>query len=224
MFAVPTRSPQSTAGLLLSAAAHTALLGLLALIVLYARPRPIVRTSRCCATTLDVSGNLDAGAALAVPAAAPTPRHLHHRAPRVAAAAAHHVLPLPTAHTTPEQPGLPAPRQQATLGDGTGADDAEPALPSWFPSPAVPDRSLLPTTAQNIVVEVSVSAGGDVTQEKLVQGLGNALDQIVLNTVRTWRFHPATLNGAAVASIEDLVFPFRRDSPGAGPSTSPSTS
>jgi hypothetical protein len=30
----------------------------------------------------------------------------------------------------------------------------------------------------------------------------------VLSTVKSWRFHPATLNGTAVASVEELVFPF----------------
>jgi hypothetical protein len=31
--------------------------------------------------------------------------------------------------------------------------------------------------------------------------------------VKSWKFHPATLNGTAVASIEELVFPFNRDYP-----------
>jgi hypothetical protein len=31
--------------------------------------------------------------------------------------------------------------------------------------------------------------------------------------VKAWRFHPATLNGNNVASVEQLVFPFNRDYP-----------
>ena len=75
------------------------------------------------------------------------------------------------------------------------------------------DRSLLPAVEQKIIVNVTISPLGEVTDEKLVQGLGNNLDQIVLNTVKSWKFHPATLNGTAVASIEELVFPFNRDYP-----------
>ena len=75
------------------------------------------------------------------------------------------------------------------------------------------DRSVLPAIEQKIIVDVTISADGDVTDEKLVQGLGNSLDDVVLRTVKAWRFHPATLNGNNVASVEQLVFPFNRDYP-----------
>jgi TonB family protein len=77
----------------------------------------------------------------------------------------------------------------------------------------VADRSVLPAIEQKIIVDVTISADGDVTDEKLVQGLGNDLDDVVLRTVKAWRFHPATLNGNSVASVEQLVFPFNRDYP-----------
>jgi TonB family protein len=102
---------------------------------------------------------------------------------------------------------------QQTIGTGNGTDDADPAFPTYFPRPAVTDRSLLPAVEQKIIVNVTISADGDVTDEKLVQGLGNSLDDVVLHTVKSWRFHPATLNGNNVASVEQLVFPFNRDYP-----------
>jgi protein TonB len=52
-----------------------------------------------------------------------------------------------------------------------------------------------------------------VTGETLVKGMGNALDQIVLDTVKTWRFHPATVNGNPVASEAELIFPFNLSYP-----------
>jgi TonB family protein len=97
------------------------------------------------------------------------------------------------------------------VGIGVGDENAEPALPVYRPAPDVGDRSLLPPKEQKIVVEVEISELGDVTSEKLVQGLGNALDGIVLETVKGWRFRPATLNGTAVASVEQLVFPFNQN-------------
>ena len=111
------------------------------------------------------------------------------------------------------QSGNPSPQHQQTAGFGSGSEDAEPAFPTYFPHPSVTDRSLLPAVEQKIIVNVTISPLGEVTDEKLIQGIGNSLDQIVLDTVKSWKFHPATLNGTAVASIEELVFPFNRDYP-----------
>jgi protein TonB len=101
----------------------------------------------------------------------------------------------------------------ATTGPGTDAEDATPAFPVFSPKPPVNDRALLPAAEQQIVVDVSVGADGQVLTETLVKGMGTALDQIVLNTVKSWRFHPATVNGAAVASESELIFPFNLSYP-----------
>ena len=92
-------------------------------------------------------------------------------------------------------------------GAQTGSADITPAFPIFSPSPHVADRSLLPAVNQNVVVDVNVSAQGEVVEEKLVQGLGNSLDQIILDTVKSWKFHPANSNGSAVASVAELIFP-----------------
>jgi TonB family protein len=101
---------------------------------------------------------------------------------------------------------------------GSGADqqNADPAFPVFSPRPAVADRSLLPSLNQEVVVDVKVSATGDVLEATLVKGIGNALDQLVLDTVKTWRFHPATVNGTSVASEAELIFPFNRSYPISG--------
>ena len=93
-------------------------------------------------------------------------------------------------------------------GKGPDMQSADPAFPVFSPRPAVADRSLLPSSEQQVIVDVKVSATGDVLEATVVQGLGNALDQIVLDTVKTWRFHPATVNGNPVATEAELVFPF----------------
>jgi TonB family protein len=92
-------------------------------------------------------------------------------------------------------------------GTGDGSENMTPAFPVYSPSPHVADRSLLPLTNENVVVDVNVSALGEVLDEKLVHGLGNSLDQTILDTVRSWKFHPATVDGNAVASVAELVFP-----------------
>ena len=111
---------------------------------------------------------------------------------------------------------VPQPQQATMIGTGTGTESAEPAFPVYYPTPVVSDRSLLPVVERKVIVNVTISAQGDVTDEKLVEGIGNGLDALVLATVKSWRFQPATLNGTATASVEELVFPFNRDYPNDG--------
>lgn len=200
-------------GTFASLAAHAAVLALLLLALRAPTTRPIQPESRCCVSPLYFTG--PAASSLAHPQAAVRKRRTKPAPPVVAAAASAPVAPVPQ-QQQPLQPGAADAQPAPTLGTGTGSDDAQPALPDYFPKPGVPDRSLLPASAQNVIVEVSVSARGEVTAERLVQGLGNGVDQLVLDTVKTWRFHPATLNGSAVASVEDLVFPFSRNMPSRG--------
>ncbi len=206
------------AGILLSVASHAALVLIAFLLTLHwGRVRPVYRDSRCCTAQLywnATTGVSDSSPASqvrhAIPSPVPVPRSSRIENPvRLR-------RPRTPQHPAPAQnhlarSGTPSLQQQQTIGTGSGADDAEPAFPTFFPRPAVGDRTLLPTVEQKIIVNVSISADGDVTDEKLVQGLGNSLDDLVLRTVKTWRFHPATLNGNNVASVEQLVFPFNRD-------------
>ena len=104
----------------------------------------------------------------------------------------------------------------ATAGSGSDNQNATPAFPVFSPKPPVTDRALLPADERQIVVDVTVSAGGEVTGETLVKGMGTPLDQIVLDTVKTWKFHPATMNGNPVASEAECIFPFNQSYPVVG--------
>ena len=101
----------------------------------------------------------------------------------------------------------------AMFGNGSDAQDIHPAFPIFSPHPPVSDRTLLPSSEQKIVVDVSVDAFGQVISENLVKGMGTPLDKIVLETVKTWRFQPATINGKPVATEAELIFPFNLDYP-----------
>lgn len=96
--------------------------------------------------------------------------------------------------------------QSRSNGTGNGDQDATPAFPVYSPSPHI-DRSLLPKADENVVVDVSVSALGEVLDERLIHGLGTSVDQTILDTVRNWKFHPATVDGNPVSSVAELVFP-----------------
>jgi TonB family protein len=200
----------------LSLVSHAALLAVVVLLVLHTRVRPVYHESRCCTVALYWTGNTtNEGKANAPPAVR---RQKTRRAVTPASAASKNPAPVPAAQSTATQPGVAAP-QQPTEGTGDGSENAEPAFPVFYPTPGVPDPSLLPATERKVIVDVQISAVGEVIDAKLVQGLGNNVDQIVLNTVKGWRFHPATLNGTAIASVEELVFPFSRNAPSIGTAT-----
>lgn len=206
-------NPRRQNGVLLSLASHAAMIGVAVLLTMHlSRVRPVYRDSRCCMAALYWTGSTGVSSARAAKPSAHRRRTKPSPAP-TSASTTNQPTAIAAAQSPPSQPGIAAPQQQPTIGTGAGNENAEPAFPVYFPSPGVADRSLLPAAEQKIIVEVTVSPLGDVTDEKLVQGLGNSLDQIVLSTVKGWRFHPATLNGTAVASVEDLVFPFNRDYP-----------
>ena len=103
--------------------------------------------------------------------------------------------------------------ESAAAGKGADQQNAAPAFPIFSPRPPVADRSLLPALNQDVVVDVKVSATGDVLEATMVKGLGNALDQVVMETVKTWRFHPATVNGNPVATEAELIIPFNLSYP-----------
>jgi TonB family protein len=107
----------------------------------------------------------------------------------------------------------PAAKHDPVPGNGVDAQSADPAFPVFSPRPPVIDRALLPANSQQVIVDVKVSAAGDVLEATLVKGIGNALDHLVLSTVKTWHFHPAMLNGTAVPTEDELIFPFDQSYP-----------
>jgi len=102
---------------------------------------------------------------------------------------------------------------QAATGSGPDAENATMAFPIFSPKPPVKDRSLLPGSEKKIVVDVNIDASGGVVEETLITGIGNQLDQLVLDTVKSWRFQPATVNGKPVPTQAELVFPFNPQYP-----------
>ena len=198
-------------GVLLSLGSHAGLIGIAVLMTMhFGRVRPVYRESRCCMTALYWTGSMGGGGRAKPKPAAHKSRTKPSTMPAITPSKESRAAGQAIQQSAP---GIAAPQQEPTIGTGAGTENAEPAFPVYYPTPGVADRSLLPAVEQRIIVDVTVSALGDVTDEKLVQGLGNSLDQVVLNTVKGWRFHPATLDGAAVASVEELVFPFNRDYP-----------
>ena len=101
----------------------------------------------------------------------------------------------------------------SVAGNGSDAQNTTSAFPIFYPNPPVRDRSLLPATELHVVVDVRLNAGGEVVGENLGKGIGNALDGMAIEAVKTWKFQPATVNGKAVASEAEVTFSFSQRYP-----------
>lgn len=101
----------------------------------------------------------------------------------------------------------------SVAGNGNDAQNTTAAFPIFYPNPAVRDRSLLPASEMHVVVDVQLNAGGEVVGENLVRGIGNALDGMAIEIVKTWRFQPATVNGKPVPSEAEVTFSFSQRYP-----------
>ncbi len=135
---------------------------------------------------------------------APRPKTKHRAAPKL------------TAPKTTEEPSLDAPVESARAGSILGSSstgqstgyESRPALPVVFPNPAV-DRSDIPSgVAGDVVVEVTIDEKGNVAGAKVLESLGYGLEDKVLEALKNWRFTPATMNGVAIASRQDVHFHF----------------
>jgi TonB family protein len=123
----------------------------------------------------------------------------------------HHMAP----HQTDEHPTearVQAPSAGSTNGDsdigpvfGVGA---LPALPTKFPDPHVAPSELPPGVTGDVVVEVTIDIAGNIVNKKILQSIGYGIDEKVLAVLENWRFRPATINGAPVASRQDVHFHF----------------
>ncbi len=84
--------------------------------------------------------------------------------------------------------------------------ETRPALPLVFPDPPIARSDLPPDLAGDVIVEVTIDAGGKVVSTRLLQGLGHGIEEKVIATVSKWRFQPATADGVPIASLQDVVF------------------
>jgi len=202
--------------ILLSVALHAGVLGLAAYLGTMARNRFIEPTPFQTLALLDTAGGSHA-VRIELP---PSDFAAHTRTPTKDPDTSHKT-PLPVEQSAPKMSGGGAPKAphagdgagQAVIGNGSDNDDVHPAFPTFSPKPPVTNRALLPAVEKKIVVDVEVDVLGQVVHETLVKGIGNQLDQIVLDTVRTWKFQPATVNGKPVPTQDELIFPFNPSYP-----------
>jgi len=121
-------------------------------------------------------------------------------------------LPLPPRLTPPapapdsQRSTSPATSATAASNDALGTDDIQIALTTYSPSPK-PDLSRLPHGAQGeVVLDITIDPTGQVAGLQILATLGYGVEGTVVDTVRTWKFSPATKDGVPVASVQELHF------------------
>jgi periplasmic protein TonB len=92
-------------------------------------------------------------------------------------------------------------------GPATG-HDIRPALPLVFPNPAILPWQVPSGVEGNVIVEVTIDEQGNVTETRVLQGLGHGIEEKVVAALRNWRFRPAIMDGRAIPSQQDVYFHF----------------
>jgi periplasmic protein TonB len=93
---------------------------------------------------------------------------------------------------------------------GVGEGNINIALQKYFPPPK-PDLSALPHgTRGDVILDAVVDQNGKIAELRLIQGLGPAIDDVVIATVKQWSYTPATRNGVPVVSEQELHFHYER--------------
>lgn len=84
---------------------------------------------------------------------------------------------------------------------------AMPALPLVFPDPEI-YPSQLKGLQGDVIVEVTIDEKGNVTNTRVLQSLQQEIDDKIIATLRNWRFKPASVDGIAISSRQDVHFHF----------------
>jgi TonB family protein len=88
-------------------------------------------------------------------------------------------------------------------------EEVRPALPVVSPDPVVPAAELNGLQG-DVVVEVTIDEQGNIVRKTVIQSLAPSIDGKVLEALENWRFRPATRNGIAIPSKQDVFYHFPR--------------
>ena len=117
----------------------------------------------------------------------------------------------PNTATAPPAAGEAAragsPYSSLAQGPSSG-HDVRPALPVVFPDPAILPWQIPSGIEGNVIVEITIDVQGNVTETRVLQGLGHGIEEKCVAAVRNWRFRPAIMDGRPIPSQQDVYFHF----------------
>ncbi|HEY7097248.1 MAG TPA: TonB family protein [Terriglobales bacterium] len=99
-----------------------------------------------------------------------------------------------------------SPRGSLSYGPITG-HEVRPAFPIVYPDPIIPDSEIPDGATGDVVIEVTIDESGLVTATRVLQPFAG-IEEKVVSVLRTWRFTPATMDGVAIPSQQDVHFHF----------------
>ena len=141
------------------------------------------------------------------PTAAPTPKITPPRVASLPTPARNPIAPAPSSSPSVTAAADPSP---ATGNDALGQGNVSIAFASFFPRPKPDLAPLAHGAAGDVILDITITADGKVTDIKLTQSLSPAIDQTVIATVQQWIFRPATKDGQPVPSEQELHFHYER--------------
>ncbi len=96
-----------------------------------------------------------------------------------------------------------------TVVYSVGGDVSMP-VPIYKPEPSYTKKARKKKLQGTVVLWIVVDAQGNVTDERVVKPLGLGLDEKALETVRTWKFKPASRNGVPLPVRVVVEVSFKR--------------
>jgi protein TonB len=118
-------------------------------------------------------------------------------------------LHSPVAPPKPKEPAAPAAETGtgSSPESGLGEGDIRIAFQTFSPHPT-PD---LPHGIKgDVILNAVIDEHGKIADLTLLKGLGPAIDDTVIATVKQWSFTPATRNGIPIPSEQELHFHYER--------------
>jgi TonB family protein len=111
------------------------------------------------------------------------------------------------------EPGsvTPAPPKTALYSSGPlkPGEQATAPFPTYKPEPAYSDKARAAKYSGTTTLWLVVDADGNVTDTRVDKPLGLGLDEQALETVRTWKFKPATRGGVPVPVRVEVEINFK---------------
>ncbi len=103
----------------------------------------------------------------------------------------------------------PAGSRYGSLASGSLGHEVRPALPVLSAEPVVSPADLVGGIEGSVVVEITIDEKGNIVDKVVVQGLRPAIDAKVLAALESWHFSPATRDGIAIPSKQDVYYHFK---------------
>ncbi len=97
-----------------------------------------------------------------------------------------------------------------SLSDGSlSGDEVRPALPIRPFDPAIGHTEVASVHEGDVVIEITIDEKGNVIRTVVLQSLSPDIDAKVVAALENWHFHPATRDGVAILSRQDVHYHFR---------------